>query len=36
MLRALVAGTPDFTYMEQTMRVIEYKIFSEYLKRVEV
>lgn len=36
MLCALVAGTPDFAYMEKIMYVMEYEILSEYRKRVEV
>ncbi|KGN98394.1 restriction endonuclease subunit S [Porphyromonas sp. COT-290 OH3588] len=34
MLPSLPDGTPDFAYMEHTMRVMEYDVLSEYLKRV--
>jgi hypothetical protein len=36
MLPSLPDGTPDFAYMEHTMRVMEYDVLSEYLKQVEV
>ena len=36
MLPALEDGSPDYRYMERTMRVMEYEVLSEYLKRIEV
>ncbi|MBF1185793.1 MAG: restriction endonuclease subunit S [[Eubacterium] sulci] len=36
MLPSQVDGTLDYVYMEQTMRVMEYEVLSEYLKRIEV
>ena len=36
MLPALEDGSPDYRYMELTMRVMEYEVLSEYLKRIEV
>ena len=34
MLPSQADGTPDYAYMEQTMRVIEYDILKTYLNRV--
>ena len=36
MLPSLADGTPDYAYMEQTMRVMEYEVLNEYLKQAEV
>ena len=36
MLPALEDGSPDYRYMERTMRVMEYEVLSEYLKRVSI
>lgn len=36
MLPALEDGSPDYRYMERTMRVMEYEVLSEYLKRIEI
>ena len=35
MLPSQADGTPDYVYMEQTMRVMEYEVLNEYLKQVE-
>lgn len=35
MLPIQADGTPDYAYMEQTMRVMEYEVLNEYLKQVE-
>ena len=29
-------GTPDYAYMDKTMRVMEYEVLNEYLKQAEV
>lgn len=34
MLPSLPDGAPDFAYMEHIMRVMEYDVLNEYLKRV--
>ena len=36
MLPALEAGSLDYARMEQAMRVMEYEVLSEYLKRVSI
>ena len=36
MLPSQADGTPDYAYMEQTMRVMEYEVLNEYLKQVQV
>lgn len=36
MLPSLPDGTPDFAYMEHTMRVMEYDVLMTYLNSISV